>query len=112
MTEYLAELVQRADPTQKRNVAREYLQARILECLQRAGAIRQQNDPNPTGLRMLVGVFYGQTLRMATKHRCGVGTCNESVDPRASCLRHIVPEQGTSVEIDHAHRGPRSSMTI
>ena len=40
MREYLAQLV-RASPTpaQARNVVREYLQARILGCLQRAGAM-------------------------------------------------------------------------
>ena len=40
MREHLAELV-RASPTpvQGRNVAREYLQARLLGCLQRAGAM-------------------------------------------------------------------------
>ena len=40
MKEYLAELVRTAPtPAQARNVAREYLQARILGCLQRAGAM-------------------------------------------------------------------------
>ena len=40
MKEYLAELVRTAPtPAQGRNVAREYLQARILGCLQRAGAM-------------------------------------------------------------------------
>jgi len=39
MKEYLAELVRGAPPNQARNIAREYLQARILEALQRAGAM-------------------------------------------------------------------------
>jgi len=40
MKEYLAELVNKAPtPTQGRNVAREYLQARLLGALQRAGAM-------------------------------------------------------------------------
>jgi hypothetical protein len=53
MKEYLAELVQRADPRQKRNVAREYLQARILECLQRAGAMVPLAFHGGTALRFL-----------------------------------------------------------
>jgi hypothetical protein len=40
MKEHLAELVrQTATPAQSRNLAREYLQARILAALQRAGAM-------------------------------------------------------------------------
>ncbi|MDZ7337045.1 MAG: hypothetical protein ONB30_00745 [candidate division KSB1 bacterium] len=40
MKEYLAELVRSSlTPTQARNVVREYLQARLLGALQRAGAM-------------------------------------------------------------------------
>src|SRR5512136_2478765 len=40
MKEYLAELVRQAPtPTQGRNLAREYLQARLLAALQKAGAM-------------------------------------------------------------------------
>ena len=39
MKEYLGDLLRRAVPNQARNVAREYLQARILESLQRSGAM-------------------------------------------------------------------------
>lgn len=39
MKDHLLQLVQAADPVQGRNVLREYLQARILDVLQRAGAM-------------------------------------------------------------------------
>jgi hypothetical protein len=39
MKDYLVDLVRRATPSQARNIAREYLQARILESLQRSGAM-------------------------------------------------------------------------
>ncbi|TEU11307.1 MAG: nucleotidyl transferase AbiEii/AbiGii toxin family protein [Anaerolineales bacterium] len=54
MKEYLAELV-RAGPTPAhgRNVAREYLQARILGCLQRAGAMIPLAFHGGTALRFL-----------------------------------------------------------
>lgn len=39
MKDYLVDLVRRATPSQARNLAREYLQARILESLQRSGAM-------------------------------------------------------------------------
>ena len=54
MKEYLAELV-RACPTPAhgRNVAREYLQARILGCLQRAGALIPLAFHGGTALRFL-----------------------------------------------------------
>jgi len=52
--DYLAELV-RAAPTlaQAQNVAREYLQARILGCLQRAGAMIPLAFHGGTALRFL-----------------------------------------------------------
>ncbi|MEA3396786.1 MAG: nucleotidyl transferase AbiEii/AbiGii toxin family protein [Chloroflexota bacterium] len=54
MKEYLAELV-RACPTPAhgRNVAREYLQARILDCLQRVGALIPLAFHGGTALRFL-----------------------------------------------------------
>lgn len=54
MKDYLADLV-RASPTpaQGRNVAREYLQARILGCLQRAGAMIPLAFHGGTALRFL-----------------------------------------------------------
>ena len=39
MKDHLFQLVQAADPVQGRNILREYLQARILDVLQRAGAM-------------------------------------------------------------------------
>jgi len=54
MKEYLAELVQRAaTPAQGRNLAREYLQARILAALQRTGAMIPLAFHGGTALRFL-----------------------------------------------------------
>ena len=54
MKEYLAELVRQAPtPAQSRNLAREYLQARILAVLQRAGAMIPLAFHGGTALRFL-----------------------------------------------------------
>jgi predicted nucleotidyltransferase component of viral defense system len=54
MKEYLAELVRQAPtPAQGRNQAREYLQARILAALQRAGAMIPLAFHGGTALRFL-----------------------------------------------------------
>jgi hypothetical protein len=56
MKEYLAELVRQAPtPAQGRNLAREYLQARILAALQRAGAMIPLAFHGGTALRFLYG---------------------------------------------------------
>lgn len=56
MKEYLAHLVHDApSPAQARNVVREYLQARILGCLQRAGAMIPLAFHGGTALRFLHG---------------------------------------------------------
>ncbi len=54
MKEYLSQLVKGAStPTQGRNLAREYLQARTLACLQRAGAMIPLAFHGGTALRFL-----------------------------------------------------------
>lgn len=54
MKEYLAELVrQTSTPAQGRNLAREYLQARLLASLQRAGAMIPLAFHGGTALRFL-----------------------------------------------------------
>jgi len=54
MKEYLAELARNVStPSQGRNVAREYLQARILGALQRAGAMIPLAFHGGTALRFL-----------------------------------------------------------
>lgn len=53
MKDYLAALVQRQPPTQARNIAREYLQTRILESLQRVGAMIPLAFYGGTALRLL-----------------------------------------------------------
>ncbi|MCJ7620453.1 MAG: nucleotidyl transferase AbiEii/AbiGii toxin family protein, partial [Anaerolineae bacterium] len=56
MKEYLAELVRDSPtPAQARNVLREYLQARMLGCLQRAGAMIPLAFHGGTALRFLHG---------------------------------------------------------
>lgn len=67
MKDYLAELV-RASPTpaQARNVAREYLQARLLGTLQRAGAMMPLAFHGGTALRFLYAAArYSEDLDFA-----------------------------------------------
>ena len=57
MKEYLRTLIQaNPDPLQKRNIAREYLQARILESMQRMGAFVPLAFQGGTALRFLYGL--------------------------------------------------------
>lgn len=67
MKEYLAELVRSAvSPAQARSVAREYLQARILEALQRAGAMVPLAFHGGTALRLLHSIpRYSEDLDFA-----------------------------------------------
>lgn len=59
MKEYLATLVRNSrNPTQARNTAREYLQARILVILQRAGAMIPFAFQGGTALRFLFSIPY------------------------------------------------------
>ncbi|MBL7202422.1 MAG: nucleotidyl transferase AbiEii/AbiGii toxin family protein [Anaerolineae bacterium] len=67
MKEYLAELVRNSpSPTQARNLVREYIQARILECLQRAGAMVPLAFHGGTALRFLYAIpRYSEDLGFA-----------------------------------------------
>jgi hypothetical protein len=67
MKDYLAELVHAASsPAQARNVAREYLQARILGAMQRAGAMIPLAFHGGTALRFLYAIpRYSQDLDFA-----------------------------------------------
>ena len=67
MKEYLADLIQKAStPAQARNVAREYLQARILGMLQRAGAMIPLAFHGGTALRFLYSIpRYSEDLDFA-----------------------------------------------
>lgn len=67
MKEFLAELVRSAvSPVQGRNVVREYLQARILEALQRAGAMVPLAFHGGTALRLLYSIpRYSEDLDFA-----------------------------------------------
>ena len=73
MKEYLAQIV-RAAPTlvQGRNMAREYLQARILGVLQRAGAMIPLAFHGGTALRFLFGsTHYSEDLDFALERASG-----------------------------------------
>ena len=67
MKEFLAELVRTSpSPAQARNLTREYMQARILECLQRAGAMIPLAFHGGTALRFLYGIpRYSEDLAFA-----------------------------------------------
>jgi hypothetical protein len=69
MKEYLGDLLRRAVPNQASNVAREYLQARILESLQRSGAMIPLAFHGGTALRFLHGLpRYSEDLDFALEH--------------------------------------------
>lgn len=67
MKEYLIELVRAApSPTHARNLVREYIQARILESLQRAGAMIPLAFHGGTALRFLYAIpRYSEDLDFA-----------------------------------------------
>ncbi len=66
MKDHLRELVRGMDPLAGRNVLREYLQARILEGLQRAGAMSPLAFQGGTALRFLYGLpRYSEDLDFA-----------------------------------------------
>lgn len=71
MKDYLAELTRRnPDPLQGRNAAREYLQARILGALQRAGAMVPLAFHGGTALRFLYALpRYSEDLDFALERR-------------------------------------------
>lgn len=56
MREHLAYLIGQAEPVEGRNIVREYLQARLLEALQRAGAMAPLAFHGGTALRFLFGI--------------------------------------------------------
>ena len=66
MKDHLQTLVRKCDPLQGRNVAREYLQARILEAMQRAGAMTSLAFQGGTCLRFLFALpRYSEDLDFA-----------------------------------------------
>jgi len=97
MKEYLAELVrQTATPTQGRNLAREYLQARILGSLQRAGAMIPLAFHGGTALRFLYAHGrYSEDLDFALEGN------RTSYDFRAylQAIRSDLTPEGYSVEL-------------
>ncbi|MCY3846985.1 MAG: nucleotidyl transferase AbiEii/AbiGii toxin family protein [Acidobacteria bacterium] len=70
MRDHLQRLVAGLDPLRGRNVAREYLQARILSSLQRAGAMTALAFQGGTCLRFLFGLpRYSEDLDFALERR-------------------------------------------
>ena len=70
MKEHLRQLVGEHEPTRGRNIAREYLQARILGALQRAGAMTSLAFHGGTCLRFLFGLpRYSEDLDFALEGR-------------------------------------------
>ena len=66
MKDHLRQLVAGNEPTRGRNIVREYLQARILGALQRAGAMTSLAFHGGTGLRFLFGLpRYSEDLDFA-----------------------------------------------
>ena len=77
MRDHLQALVRGQDPLEGRNVLREYLQARILEALQRVGAMSALAFQGGTALRFLHGLpRYSEDLDFALEGP------RESYDPR------------------------------
>jgi len=96
MKEYLAELVRGAPPNQARNIAREYLQARILEALQRAGAMMPLAFHGGTALRFLYSIpRYSEDLDFALERQ------PEQYDPRAylAAIRAALAPQGYALDL-------------
>lgn len=97
MKEYLADLVQRApDPLQGRNLAREYLQARLLAVLQRSGAMLSLAFHGGTALRFLYAHGrYSEDLDFALE------TNQQAYDLRAylEAIRSEMKAEGYTVEI-------------
>jgi len=109
MKDYLGELVRASpNPAQGRNTAREYLQARILGGLQRAGAMIPLAFHGGTALRFLyASARYSEDLDFALER------ARERYDLRA-CLRAVRSElsaEGYDVEVSiHDHRVVHSAF--
>jgi hypothetical protein len=97
MKEYLAELVRDSpSPIQARNLTREYVQARLLECLQRAGAMVPLAFHGGTALRFLYAIpRYSEDLDFALEQ------APEEYDLRAylRAIRTQLEAEGYTVEL-------------
>jgi hypothetical protein len=97
MKEYLAELVRDSpSPVQARNLAREYVQARLLECLQRAGAMVPLAFYGGTALRFLYAIpRYSEDLDFALEQ------AHDQYDLRAylRAIRTQLGAEGYAVEL-------------
>lgn len=102
MKDHLARLVERHEPLRGRNVAREYLQARILGALQRAGAMTALAFQGGTCLRFLFGLpRYSEDLDFALER-------NPPGYNLRGCLRFIRTElaaEGYDVDLRVRERG-------
>ena len=97
MKEYLAELVRDSpSPIQARNLVREYVQARLLECLQRAGAMVPLAFHGGTALRFLYAIpRYSEDLDFALEQ------AHDQYDLRAylRAIRTQLEAEGYTVEL-------------
>ena len=100
MREHLAELIHASPtPVQGRNVAREYLQARLLGCLQRAGAMIPLAFHGGTALRFLYNSGrYSEDLDLALER------ARSQYDFRAylRAIRGELAAEGYTVELGGA----------
>jgi hypothetical protein len=98
MKEYLAELVRDSpSPIQARNLVREYVQARLLECLQRAGAMVPLAFHGGTALRFLYAIpRYSEDLDFALEQ------AHDQYDLRAylRAIRTQLEAEGYAVELE------------
>ncbi len=110
MREYLVELVRQAPtPAQGRNLAREYLQARILAVLQRAGAMIPLAFHGGTALRFLFAHGrYSEDLDFALEGEHG------SYDFRGylQAIRSELAPQGYSIELKLSDQKPVHSAFV
>ena len=109
MKEYLAELVRDSpSPTQARNLAREYIQARLLAFLQRAGAMIPLAFHGGTALRVLYAIpRYSEDLDFALEQ------AHDQYDLRAylRAVRTQLTAEGYAVELKVSdHRAVHSAF--
>jgi len=102
MKEYLADCVRASPtPTQARNVVREYLQARILGCLQRAGAMVPLAFHGGTALRFLyASARYSEDLDFALERPGAL----YSLRAYLQAIRSELSAEGYSLEIKFSEK--------
>ena len=101
MKDYLVDLVRRATPSQARNIAREYLQARILESLQRSGAMIPLAFHGGTALRFLYSIpRYSEDLDFALER----GAARYDLRSCLKAIRATFASEGYAVDLKVSDR--------